>query len=333
MGATATLLHDGRVLVTGGTVPLLPGGGAEQFSSRAEVYDPKSGAWTNVAPMNRGRSDHAATLLHNGAVLVTGGSTLVSGPPLFETLAAAELYDPKTGNWTNIASMNHARLGHTATLLHDGRVLVAGGSGSLGLLVVQAELYDPATGTWTDTGIHAARLRPTATLLHNGSVLLVGETSFAEVWDPATGAWNFAGFLNGVRQAHTATLLHDGRVLVAGGTDPSGILSSAELYDPRSGNWTNTGSLGTSRIFHTATLLNDSTLLVCGGLTPAPPPQLIQIVSSSELYDPKTGTWTNADSLNNARFGHTATEIRSGIVLATGGIGGSPTAELYGRQR
>src|SRR5262245_58423768 len=89
-GSTATLLHGGAVLVAGGTA-LLASGEVQQFSSAAEVYDPKAGGWTSIAPMKRSRADHTATQLNNGAVLVTGGNTLLGGPPFVETLAAAEL--------------------------------------------------------------------------------------------------------------------------------------------------------------------------------------------------------------------------------------------------
>src|SRR5437773_399903 len=89
------------------------------------------------------RVGHTATLLDNGKVLVTGG-TSQSGP-----LTDAELYDPTSGTWTTTGSLLAARWGHTATLLPNGKVLVAGGINASGQSLSDVELYDPASGTWT----------------------------------------------------------------------------------------------------------------------------------------------------------------------------------------
>jgi hypothetical protein len=122
-------------------------------------------------------------------VLVTGGD----GPPFFESLASAELYDPATGSWSATGSMDAVRSSHTATLLSGGQVLVAGGETANGLLA-SAELYDPATGTWSATGsLNTAHGQHTATLLSDGQVLVAGglgpdgfaETS-AELFSPPT---------------------------------------------------------------------------------------------------------------------------------------------------
>ena len=106
---------------------------------------------------------------------------------------------------------------HTATLLANGKVLVAGGGDNL----ATAELYDPATGTWTFTGsLNAGRGAHTAALLSDGKVLVAGggdNLATAELYDPATGTWTFTGSLNAGRYLHTSTLLTNGRVLIAGG--------------------------------------------------------------------------------------------------------------------
>jgi WD40 repeat protein len=132
-------------------------------------------------------------------------------------------------------SLATARYFHTATLLPNGKVLVAGGGGNSGYLA-SAELYDPATGTWTATGsLHTARWIHTATLLPNGKVLVAGgfdTLSSAELYDSASGTWTATGSLANPRFSHTATLLPNGKVLVAGGELPYNVvLSSAELYD------------------------------------------------------------------------------------------------------
>ena len=169
----------------------------------------------------------------------------------------------------NAGTMNSARERHTATLLTNGKVLVAGGRPDIMSATNGAELYDPASRTWTTTGsLNAARQLHTATLLPNGQVLVAGGfmLASAELYDPATGSWATTGSMSTVRYNHTATLLRSGQVLVAGGLDDSGAaLASAELYDPASGTWSATGSLHKARDVHTATLLPNGQVLVAGG--------------------------------------------------------------------
>ena len=163
--------------------------------------------------------------------------------------------------------MRTALWARTATLLPDGRVLVAGGYNGT-TPVASAELYDPATGLWTLTGSLAIiRYGHTATLLPNGKVLVTGgfENPSAELYDPATGTWSATGSPAAKRAFATATLLPNGKALVAGGFSGSGYVESAELYDPATGLWTLTGSLATARELHTATLLPNGTVLVAGG--------------------------------------------------------------------
>ena len=176
--------------------------------------------------------------------------------PLLLLTAGLVLVQPcagQSGTWTATGSLATARDDHTATLLPNGKVLVAGGYDGSGTLA-SAELYDPASGTWTATGsLATARYRHTATLLPNGKVLVAGGSdnsgalASAELYDPASGTWTATGSLATARDCHTATLLPNGKVLVAGGFDGSGSLASAELYDPASGTWTATGSLATAR--------------------------------------------------------------------------------------
>jgi N-acetylneuraminic acid mutarotase len=229
-------------------------------------------------------------------------------------VATAQTANP---SWSYTGSLNRGRVFHTATLLPNGKVLVAGGD-SLG----SAELYDPATGTWRLTGsLNTPRgFDHTATLLPNGKVLVAGgyngdEINSAELYDPATGTWTSTGNLNVARHSHTATLLPDGKVLVAGGGDEDGgITNSAELYNPATGTWSITGSLHTVRGRHTATLLPDSRVLVAGGTD-----SFFPSLRSSELYDPHTGTWSVTGSLNTDRVLFTATLLSNGSVLVAGG--------------
>jgi hypothetical protein len=233
---------------------------------------------------------------------------------------------PASGTWTATGSMGTARYEHTATLLPNGKVLVAGGLNGLS----SAELYDPASGTWTATGsMGTARYEHTATLLPNGKVLVAGgyngpALSSAELYDPASGTWTATGSMGTARGEHTATLLPSGKVLVAGGFDLSNALSSAELYDPVTGTWTATGSMSTARYDHTATLLPNGQALVAAGTDSDFRP-----LRSAELYDPASGTWTATGSMVAARGRHTATLLPSGKVLVAGGFNGLSSAELY----
>jgi len=216
---TATLLPDGRVLVVGGI-----GVGGERALG-AEIYDPAAGRWRATAPPpSVPLTRNAATLLADGTVLVTGGTT--PPPPTCQgggctlgTTAAALRYDPVADRWTAVAPMTSARAGHTATLLPDGSVLVVGGG--------QAERYDPRADRWTPTAAQPAghAFDHTATALPDGSVLVAGGgdrggvpyTTAADRYDPVGDRWTAAGTLQAARSRHTATRLLDGRVLVAGG--------------------------------------------------------------------------------------------------------------------
>src|SRR5205085_1321848 len=240
--------------------------------------------------------------------------------------------DSANGNCTTTGSLNGVRRVHTATLLLNGKVLVAGGdTGSIYLAT--AELYDSATGSWSGTGnLITARSGHTATVFSNGKVLVVGGVnsqnwlSSAELYDPASGTWMATGNMATARYFLTSTLLSNGKVLVAGGFNGIDRLVSTELYDPGTRTWAATGNLHTKRMAHTATLLSNGKVLVAGGNSGA------NILASVELYDPATATWAVTASLATARFNHTATLLTDGKVLVTGGgdyLSSFSSAELY----
>ena len=295
---TATLLPDGKVLVAGGTGF---SGGRVNFLDSAELYEPVTGKWKGTGRLNVPRTGHTATLLKDGRVLIVGGvDGRNSGG---SSLDGAELYDPVTGTWSITGSVNQPRNGHTATLLKNGKVLVAGGGEILGFDDIMpldtVELYDPDTGTWSLTGnLNEAVDSHTATLLQNGKVLVLATGSVALLYDPDTGTWDSVASLD--RQigfGHTATLLPDGRVLIVGGPvggEGSDAANRAQLYDPDTGVRSSTGDLKTARFHHSAILLPDGKVLVAGGVGYIDSGGVTKAVSlgSSELYDPDNGTWS-----------------------------------------
>jgi hypothetical protein len=221
-------------------------------------------------------------------------------------------------SWFPAGNLNTARVGHTATLLQNGKVLVVGGwdKPNEANVLDSAELYDPVTGTWSVTGrLNMPRIVHTATLLPDGKVLIVGRGGTVELYDPSTGTWSLTGSLNVARCCHTATLLQGGKVLVAGGFGSDSI-NSAELYDPASGAWSPTGSLNVARYWHSATLLQDGRVLVAGGSDDG---DLASTLSDAELYDPVAGTWSATANLNTSVVLHTETLLPSGKVVIAGG--------------
>jgi len=240
--------------------------------------------------------------------------------------------EDRGGGWRLTGSMALPRLLHTATLLEDGRVLVAGGFNTT------SEVYDPETRTWSATGNTLGSHRGhTATRLQDGQVLIAGggvgpiTSATTEVYVPALGKWKPAGILNTQRYHHAAVPLPNGKVLVAGGRTgeyDSNTLASAELYDPATNTWSYTGGLNTARAFHTMTLLPGGKVLVTGGSDASG-----HLLSSAELYDPATGTWTAVAGLGTGRASHSATLLPGGKVLVAGGAGLdvtlSASTELY----
>jgi N-acetylneuraminic acid mutarotase len=270
----------------------------------------------------------------------------------FASLPSASI-PARAPTWTATGSMSAARIGHTATLLRDGSVLVVGGYDGEGppiedaahVPLATAEVYDPASGRWSATAsMSTARAGHTATLLPDGGVLVVGgggegepmeggpRSATAELYDPGTGTWSATGSMTEARNGFSATLLANGTVLVAGG---GANYREAELYDPSNGTWTATGNMAEGRKAHSATLLLDGTVLVAGGCACSEPPP----TDSAERYDPNTGEWTAVEGMVYGRVVASMAALSDRRVLATGGYdrdrvpGSEPpplaSAELY----
>ena len=327
-------LADGRVLVLGGQT----GGNDQRDIRKAEIFDPATGKFTATGTLHEAHGQlTSTTLLADGRVLIAGG-----WHPTGAGVASvgAEIYDPGTGEFTATGEMVMPRYGHTATLLDDGRVLIAGGDVTISghdSKRPPAELFDPESGTFSAIGPLAVdRLYHSATRLIDGRVLLAGGSLAqrdAEIFDPSTETFARVGDLAHGRSTHTATLLADGRVLIAGGNGDErrrdASLSSAELFDPATATFAETGALTTRRAGHDAARLRDGRVFVIGGYNYDGSPR------GTEIYDPSTGRFV-LGALDGWVGGRRSVALPDGNVLAVGGSlaggygeVGPATAELF----
>jgi hypothetical protein len=298
---SATLLLDGRVLIAGG-----------EPTGSAEIYDPDSGTFAETGGMASVRYSHSAVLLRDGRVLVVGGCGEAC-------VINAELYNPGTEQFTATGRMSVAQDIGAAVLLRNGKVLVVGN--------LTAELFDPAFETFAPVG--KGGTASSATLLSDGTVLLIGGTepslkggAEASIFDPATN--QFRSLSCYCNLASTSAALLEGSVLFAAGGDlpyyPASWWTENALYDPATHTFKLVQDMPLPHHEGTVTLLKDGRVLIAGGFHGEGPPTFSGIFDSAEIYDPPTQTFYSlAQKMVLHRQGHTATLLRDGRVLITGG--------------
>ena len=298
-GCVATVLADGRVLVTGGT-------GAAGALASTELFDPAHGVFVMGPEMQSAHSGHTATLLPSGAVLVVGGTAELFGANAFG--ATGGLHTPRT--W------------HSATLLRDGTVLIAGGlSQDNGTVLGDAEVFDPAVNSFVRVGnMTAPRFGHGAALLPDGRVLIAGGYAAnelhgfavtAEIYDPETKTFSFTTAPLG---AHLGDIfaIADGQVLLMGIDAPPLVNSISEVFDAETGVFQPTLPEWTAPLGAKALVLRDGSVLIAGGGG-------FLARNDLEIFDPVAHTYRSAGALQVARRKHAAVVLRDGRSLFIGG--------------
>jgi N-acetylneuraminic acid mutarotase len=297
--------------------------------------------WIPTGSMATTRQRFSLTVLPDGKVLAAGGCSdwFCNSANI---LSSAEIYNPATGTWSPAGTMSVKRAYHSATLLPNGKVLIAAGCATVGSCTPYntSEVYDPTTNTWTGTGnLQQARYGHGAVLIAGGKVLAAGgiticnssvcnTTATAETYDPATGVWANGAPMPQPRTGHTLTALGNGNAIVAGGCISTGIPCTtvgAAVYSAAGNSWTTTASMLINRTEAGAVLLPSGQVLVAGGVNSS---GFVQ--AQAEKYDPATGNWTGAGMTAANRFDPALALLDTGdVIAAESNTTSTATTEIY----
>ena len=243
-------------------------------------------------------------------------------------LAVATLTPSRTGALAATGIPVAARFSHTATLLANGKVLVAGGLARNGVWLDSTEVWDPVSERFSPgSRMSSRRAGATATLLPSGQVLIAGggdgsakNLATAELYDPLTQSFMRTGDMTVPRSHAVAVLLQSGKVLIAGGNaaGDNEELASAEIYDPETGKFMATGAMHVPRSYTTAVALNDGRVLIAGGLSGGEYPNH-RVEASAEIYDPVRQRFVLTGSMAARRYKQGSALLPDGRVLVAGG--------------
>lgn len=314
------LLGGGRVLQVGGASP------NPTYWANTETFAVDEGAFVPVGELSTGRAESTVVALPNGGALSFGGIISLSD---FVLATLVEEWDPGALAWSVRGNLRSNRIRHTATLLQDGRVLVAGGAAAGGPIEERdAEIWVPGAGSRSPANeMLSRRAAHTATRFADGRVLLVGGYDLGtgaaiaecEWFDPASDTFVVGPTLRTARFYHAAVPLAGGRVLVVGG-EREGIqlLSSGEVFDPATGKFEPTGAMQTARTEVRAVPLLGGAVMVAGGATE------VSATDRVEVWSESTGTWHQWNArLPERRAGHTLHVLADGRVMLLGGDPGT----------
>ncbi len=306
-----------------------------------DVYDPVKD--TILPFQGHGFTESAVAKLHNGLILYSGGISLTGNH--FDTLSMISLYNPVSNLLTRSLLHHPAKGGHTATLLPNQKVLLAGGVRNVGVIAIiddpfindtvwfngrkpeffkvyaSCQLFDPAdTSLLSTTPMQSPRVRHRAVLLNSGKVLVAGgrdagsrPLKSCELYDPLQESWVYTDSLPFGLSRFQLVTLPDGDVLLSGGTGIYGATDLCLRYSVATQSWQKMSSMHHKRFNHTMTVLNSGEVLVTGGGN-------TEVLSSAELYDPSSDSWSMVAPLSFAREEHSAVLLNSGKVLVIGGI-------------
>ena len=342
----ATLLDDGRVLVSGGWTGVANNNEVYPYPVVfSQIYAPETDTWILTdSVMTEDSSGYLiyspAARLSDGKVASVALSEEAQSGNAGDVASAIALFDPESDEWTHLSDIPSNRIFVSIFAVDDKEIVVVSGLDLEAMSSSQAtiepeslvESYSLDTGEWqTLDPMNEAAMEQTLVALDDGRIIATGGisdlrtlsgTARAEIFDPATGSWTPTGDMNAPRLTVKAIALEDGRALATGGLDQyastSGDSPDSETYDPVTGVWTLTGPMSVQRMSHTLTLLPDGRVLAAGGEDPKGSDYFLY--SSTEIFDPETNTWSAGPELSQPRANHSATLMPDGRVLLAGGI-------------
>ena len=341
------------------------GGGPAVLVNTSTPYPTQDRCWTYDARteqhtllggvMNDSRAFHTATRLQDGRVLISGG---IQGPRgsgnshYTDVLDSVEIYDPNADVWQLATPMQTPRAGATATLLADGRVLIAGGTKGngqnqlgdvndlLGTAVRTTEIYNPATDVWVSgPNLQEPKAGASSTTLQDGRVMIAGGLTHTYIfgiaipafsdtacfYNQATGGFDPKKTMITKRALFAMTLLNDGSVLLAGGGGGDifniGPIKQCEVFVPASSSFSSVDNLTTSSAFASCVSLKDGRALVVGGATGSIDDPLP--IADCWVFEPSSGSMTSVSSLSVEHAGGAVFLMEDGTVYVGGGESGA----------